>query len=164
MKSAITIGRSNECDIIIPNDKVSRMHARISVVGGQYVYEDLGKNGSVVGGRVIHGDRITIAPGAEILLAGRIPLPWAQVYSMLPLHGVNPYSGSTQVAGGYIPQPMPNEESIGAGWAILSFLIPLAGFILYFKWKDDTPKRASQACTIAWIGFAINLIGMFSAM
>ena len=71
MKPSITIGRSSHCDIIVPDDRVSREHARISLVGGEYVYEDLSKNGSVIGGRVIHG-RATVAPGAEILLAGRV--------------------------------------------------------------------------------------------
>ena len=85
MKSTITIGRSSHCDIIIPNDSVSREHARVSIVGGNYVYEDVGKNGSVIGGRVIHGQRVTIAAGTDVLLAGKVPLPWAQIYSMIPL-------------------------------------------------------------------------------
>ena len=161
MKSTVTIGRSSHCDIIIPHDRISREHARISVVGGRYVYEDVGKNGSVIGGRIIHGERITIAPGAEVLLAGKVPLPWAQIYAMLPLKGVNPYSDGTKIEGGMavgLAHPSYQEEGIGVGYGILAFLIPLAGFIMYFVWKDDKPKRASQACTIAWISFGINIL------
>lgn len=167
MKSTITIGRSSHCDIIIPNDSVSREHARVSIVGGNYVYEDVGKNGSVIGGRVIHGQRVTIAAGTDVLLAGKVPLPWAQIYSMIPLKGVRPYEDETHY------EPVQNnspqyvyvtDESIGVGYGILAFLIPIAGWIMYFIWKDDSPKKASQANTIAWISFAINMIGVLAAL
>lgn len=165
MKSTITIGRSSSCDIIIPHDRVSREHARISVIGGQYVYEDVGKNGSVIGGRIIHGQKVSVAAGTEILLAGKVPLPWAQVYSMLPLQGVRPFDGETSYnpySGGqdvvYV-----KDDSIGVGWGILAFLIPLAGWIMYFVRKDESPHKSSQASTIAWIGFAINVILSISA-
>lgn len=167
MKSTITIGRSSHCDIIIPNDSVSREHARVSIVGGNYVYEDVGKNGSVIGGRVIHGQRVTIAAGTDVLLAGKVPLPWAQIYSMIPLKGVRPYENETHY------EPVQNnspqyvyvtDESIGVGYGILAFLIPIAGWIMYFIWKDDSPKKASQANTIAWISFAINMIGVLAAL
>lgn len=166
MKSTITIGRSSSCDIIIPYEKVSREHARISIVGGQYVYEDVGKNGSVIGGRIIHGQKVSVAAGTEILLAGKVPLPWAQVYSMLPLQGVRPFEGETR----YNPHPggqevvYVKEDSIGVGWGILAFLIPLAGWIMYFVWKEESPHKASQASTIAWIGFGINFISILAAM
>ena len=167
MKSTITIGRSSHCDIIIPNDSVSREHARVSIVGGNYVYEDVGKNGSVIGGRVIHGQRVTIAAGTDVLLAGKVPLPWAQIYSMIPLKGVRPYENETHY------EPVQNnspqyvyvtDESIGVGYGILAFLILIAGWIMYFIWKDDSPKKASQANTIAWISFAINIIGVLAAL
>lgn len=167
MKSTITIGRSSHCDIIIPNDSVSREHARVSIVGGNYVYEDVGKNGSVIGGRVIHGQRVTIAAGTDVLLAGKVPLPWAQIYSMIPLKGVRPYENETHY------EPVQNnspqyvyvtDESIGVGYGILAFLIPIAGWIMYFIWKDDSPKKASQANTIAWISFVINIIGVLAAL
>ena len=167
MKSTITIGRSSHCDIIIPNDSVSREHARVSIVGGNYVYEDVGKNGSVIGGRVIHGQRVTISAGTEVLLPGKVPLPWAQIYSMIPLKGVRPYENETHY------EPVQNnspqyvyvtDESIGVGYGILAFLIPIAGWIMYFIWKDDSPKKASQANTIAWISLAINIIGVLAAL
>lgn len=161
MNSVLTIGRSSHCDIIIPHDSVSREHARLSVVGGSYVYEDLGKNGTVIGGRVIHGERISIAPGTEVLLAGKVPLPWAQIYAMLPLKGVNPYEGSTRMESHEVYSKSDNQESIGIGYGILAFLIPLSGWIMYFVWKDSHPKKASQANIVAWMGFALNLIISF---
>ena len=131
------------------------------------MYEDVGKNGSVIGGRVIHGQRVTIAAGTDVLLAGKVPLPWAQIYSMIPLKGVRPYENETHY------EPVQNnspqyvyvtDESIGVGYGILAFLIPIAGWIMYFIWKDDSPKKASQANTIAWISFVINIIGVLAAL
>ena len=178
MKSVITIGRSSHCDIIVPGESISREHARISIVGGNYVYEDVGKNGSVIGGRVLHGEKIVVAAGTDILLAGKIPLPWAQVYAMLPLRGVRPYDEETHVApvndggrsGGYVVNDSGRgggyvvNDSIPVGWGILAFIIPLAGWIMYFCWKDEHPKRASQASTIAWISVALGFISSLAAM
>lgn len=169
MKS-ITIGRSSECDIILPPDpKVSRIHARISVVGGKYLYEDLGKNGSVMNGYWLNGKRVSVAAGTPIMIAGKIPLPWGQIYQMLPIGGVKPYENTTDihVGGNYPSVPHyqnPSEPSLGIGWGILSFLIPLAGWIMYFIWKDETPQRAKQACTLAWCGFGLNLFMTFAAL
>lgn len=165
MKSTLTIGRSSHCDIIIPNESISREHGRISVVGGRYVYEDVGRNGSVIGGRLIHGERIAVSPGAEILLAGKVPLPWAQIYTMLPLTGVSPYSGETRVDAAPIAAPavpvQTSSENIGIGYAILAFLFPIAGWIMYFVWRSTSPTKASQASTIAWVGFALNVLFSF---
>ena len=56
------------------------------------------------------------------------------------------------------------EDNIGIGYGILAFLIPIAGWIMYFVWKDSTPHRASQANTLAWIGFILNLICFWASM
>ena len=161
MSQSITLGRSGQCDIILPpDDRLSRVHARISIVGGQYVYEDLGRNGSYVNGQALHGQRIAVAPGTPIMLAGRVPLPWDQVYQRLPLSGSRPYQQETRIDAAPVPAAPAyrSQESINIGWGILAFLIPLAGWIMYFVWRDETPKRASQAATLAWIGFGLNLL------
>lgn len=163
----LTIGRSSQCDIIVPHDNVSRIHARISIVGGKYVFEDVSKHGSVIGGQYLKSGRTTVAPGTEILLAGQVPLPWGQVYSQLPLQGRNAYETETS-AYGVQYQPIGNQsykqdQSIAVGWGILAFLIPLTGWIMYFVWKDDTPKRASQANAIAWAGVIFNIISLLAA-
>lgn len=164
----ITIGRSSKCDIIVPYDSVSRVHAHLSVVGGKYVYEDVSKHGSVINGQYLQTRRVTVAPGTEIFLAGKVPLPWKQIYKRLPLRGVDAFNAETSYnIGGYQiveSTPVKSDESIGVGWGILAFLIPLAGCIMYFAWKDDTPKRASQANTIAWIGFIINVLEFFATV
>lgn len=53
-KPVSSIGRSEECDIIIPDFRVSRLHARIIAENGEYFVEDAGsRHGTFInGGRV----------------------------------------------------------------------------------------------------------------
>jgi len=163
MKPYLTIGRSSSCDIIVPDEKVSREHGRIYASGNAYIYENLGKNGTTINGQFVGSGKVAIAPGTTVLLAGRVPVPWGQIYSMLPLRGSSPYRDETVYGGGggYVVN---NDDyswrnrGIEVGWGILAFIIPIAGWIMWGVWKDETPKRASQAAAIAWISFAINLV------
>ena len=41
---------------------------------------------------------------------------------------------------------------------IISVLIPLVGWILWFAQKETKPQSAKMYSTLAWIGFAINII------
>jgi DNA-binding winged helix-turn-helix (wHTH) protein len=55
----LTIGRHEECDLVIPDRQVSRKHARIRQEEGHYVIEDLGsKNGTFVNGQELTGTRV----------------------------------------------------------------------------------------------------------
>ena len=49
------------------------------------------------------------------------------------------------------------KDELEIGWGILAFFIPLAGWIMYFCWKGETPHRASQAATWAWVGFGLGV-------
>lgn len=159
----ITIGRV-ECDIIISDSSISRKHATISLVNGQYVYNDISKNGTTINGRVYQNEKVVITPGTPIYLANKVSLPWDQILMLLPNSPVkvqghhNPYDVVGQVT-------VKQEESIGAGWGILSFLFPIIGFILYFIWKDTANYKAKQAANIAWISIAISfVIGFISGL
>lgn len=152
----ITIGKLN-CDIVIQDSYVSRKHAEISLVDGQYVYHDLSKNGTTINGRVYHNEKIVIAPGTPVLLANKVPLPWPQVLMLLPNTPVNGQNG-IGMGGETFIQPSTCDENIGAGWGIVSFLFPVVGFILYFVWNDAEHKKAKQAAIIAGIGFALSFV------
>lgn len=57
-----------------------------------------------------------------------------------------------------------DDDSSPIGWCILSFIIPLVGWILYFSWRRNKPKKASAVCTWAWIGFIVNLVVTIAGM
>lgn len=163
----ITIGRIG-CDIILSDNSVSRKHATISLVNGQYVYQDMSKNGTTINGRVYQNEKVVIAPGTPIYLSNKVPLPWAQILMLLPnapikvsglSHNVSEYETTMGQT------PVVREESIGIGWGILSFVFPIVGFILYFVWKDSSNYKAKQAANIAWISIAISfVIGFISGL
>jgi len=74
----VTIGRSEDCDVVLVERQVSRRHAWIRRMGGQYILEDLGsKNGTHVNGREIikpyvlqDGDEIQIALCVKLSFVG----------------------------------------------------------------------------------------------
>lgn len=51
------------------------------------------------------------------------------------------------------PEPDPSF-----GWAILGFFLPVIGWILYFVFKKDAPKRAHRCAVSAWWGFGISFV------
>src|SRR6266852_3778248 len=72
MDRQVIIGRSNDLDMVLVEDMVSRKHAKITISGGKITIEDLGStNGTFVNGekvkqaRLKEGDRILI--GTSIL-------------------------------------------------------------------------------------------------
>lgn len=159
----IRVGRSKECDIILTYDKISRVHAEITLNGGQYVYHDVSKNGSNIGGRIVIGEKIIVAPGTTILLANKVPLPWERVYPILNPQGAD-VNDSRTVAGGNYEQLIRNyqnnssDEGVGCFLAGVIILFPVVGIILYFTLKNSEPKKAKQAGQIALIMFIIQFV------
>jgi pSer/pThr/pTyr-binding forkhead associated (FHA) protein len=67
-KGALLIGRLPECDVILNDGLVSRMHARLSVQGESVVIEDLhSTNGVFVNGRKV-AHSVTLSGGDRILI------------------------------------------------------------------------------------------------
>jgi len=173
----ITIGRGSSCDIIINDPNVSRVHAEISVAGGQYVYRDVSTNGSIVNGHRIINEKIVVALNSSIFLANSISLPWNKVILLLPLsssnqeenivvkqHSSEPVlqnASSNYQQSEPSPSPDIKNDRLGVGWGILAFLIPIAGWIMYFAWREETPKRAMYAGLIGIIGLIFNLLFIF---
>ena len=65
----LTIGRDQECEIVIQDRQVSRYHARISITGDGILLEDLGsKNGTFNNGNPLKGS-VILADGDTIQVA-----------------------------------------------------------------------------------------------
>jgi len=72
-QEALVIGREPSCGLCLPNDGVSRRHARIELSGGDYVVTDLNSaNGTTLNGaRVVSaplrdGDRVGFGPAVFV--------------------------------------------------------------------------------------------------
>lgn len=55
-----------------------------------------------------------------------------------------------------LPDPVPDKITAICG--VLCFLVPVAGWILGYVWKRDTPVRAASANKLAWFGFLFNCV------
>lgn len=57
------------------------------------------------------------------------------------------------------------EDEPSTGLNILSFFVPVAGWIMYFVFRDETPIKAKACSKWAWIGFGIQfVIGFINAL
>jgi len=50
------------------------------------------------------------------------------------------------------------QDSPSFGFAVLGFLIPLLGLILYIMWKNETPLKAKSCGKGALLGFILNVV------
>ena len=74
-----------------------------------------------------------------------------------------PYCGESQGAGAARPQQSPYQQAMvydsgSFGWAILGFLIPLAGLILWLAWIDIKPKSAKMAGIGALVSVILSIV------
>lgn len=63
--------------------------------------------------------------------------------------------------GNYVnDNPIQNQavDSGSFGWAVLGFLIPIVGLILFLVWRNTKPKSAKMAGIGAIVGFCINIL------
>jgi len=84
-KDRLTIGRSPDCDIILPDRVVSRRHACIERRDGEYyILDDNSKNGTFVNGKPVTEPRRLI-DGDEIQVALRFRLTFVDAGATAPL-------------------------------------------------------------------------------
>lgn len=82
---SLTIGRSADCDIVLDDRQVSRIHARVLWRGNHYEVEDLGsKNGTHLNGRDVVMSQ-PLRDGDEIQIALRFKLAFVDAGATAPL-------------------------------------------------------------------------------
>jgi len=84
-KDHLTIGRSPDCDIILPDRAVSRHHACIDRQDNDYqLVDDSSKNGTFVNGQAVTGP-VRLIDGDEIQIALRFRLTFVDAGATAPL-------------------------------------------------------------------------------
>src|SRR5690606_6388305 len=75
-KPLVALGRSRECDLILPHASVSRTHVVVRALGGKVVFEDRSSYGTwvngkrTVSGELAPGDALTVGP-YEVVFKGQ---------------------------------------------------------------------------------------------
>lgn len=84
-KDTVTIGRDEDCDVVLPERPISRRHAEIRREGDHYLLRDLNsKNGTYLNGQEIEGP-VPLRDGDEIQIALRVKLLFVGVDATVPL-------------------------------------------------------------------------------
>ena len=127
-----SLGRSADNDIVIPGDKISRVHCTIERVGQNYVLTDRSTNGILVNGRPV--DRqVTLQPDDRLQL-GEFVLhcrflpdvePAIPVEPTFPVGGASVEPASMPIAASQ-PSPMGQGVSPAPPRRRMSNLIPIA--------------------------------------
>ena len=67
--SQLSVGRTDDCDIVLPDKEVSRRHCFLTVDGTRLLCEDLGStNGTLVNGTCVREAKVTIELGDVLTL------------------------------------------------------------------------------------------------
>lgn len=189
-KYKITVGRSN-CNINIPSEYVSGHHLDViwepldndKGVSYKVTINDHSTNGTGVNGRKIKNESYSffINQSVQSLLNDTSSLPQVMISGlatlMLDWHSVLNILFEKKdlqttiiddIDDPVIDDPSRNtknnSERLGLGYGILSFICPIAGWILGHVWKEQYPTKAGKANRLAWIGFILNILSSFFAI
>jgi hypothetical protein len=59
----------------------------------------------------------------------------------------------------YIENLKPSiEEEAGIGWQILAFFVPIAGIIMHFNNRKESPTKAKRYIQVTYFGIAFSLL------
>ena len=134
--NTITIGRDNSCDIVINDQRVSRVHANLTRNGQGYTIRDTSTNGTQVNGLNVHQREIYLQYGDSVVFAGVFPLSWDKVNNLLPAETMYPptilygqQSNSQFQSNGFSPvaNRIVKEEKAGLGWLIPGYIFAFLG-------------------------------------
>jgi pSer/pThr/pTyr-binding forkhead associated (FHA) protein len=136
-KNAI-LGRHPECDVVLDQGAVSRQHAQISVIDGEYFIEDLhSRNGTLVNGLAIDsryklsdGDEVKICDLALTFYRGNGPVAAAAASGTAALAGFasshTPSQSLDESDGGFEVTeetgPVGHSSTVMFGFGTLSLL------------------------------------------
>ena len=80
------IGSAAGCDIVVDDVTVAGRHCKLALHGESYVLEDLGSaNGTFVNGHRLQANGpVYVSQHDQILLSGRVPMPWPRAEQRRP--------------------------------------------------------------------------------
>ena len=175
----ITIGRSSENDVSLPDMNVSRHHAQIvQADNGTYTITDLNSlNGTFVNGQRIMGT--ATLNESDFVKIGDSILPWKQYFygqfrgqsqaatRQANTGGAQVYVQNVQNVGPNI-NPQPQEPARSNGFAvagfILSFFVPLLGLIFSAIGIGKANQLNGKGRGLAIWGLVLSILSMVVAI
>lgn len=152
-QKTITIGRGLDNNVVINDDKVSRIHCRIDLLSnGQYRIVDLGsKNGTYVNGNRVLGE--SLMSSTDIVRVGNSLLSWKSYFSA---NGIPP----SQTPPPDIKEPGSNE---GKTYGFLVFFLGLIalGIDVFLVIKFFTSFANQVALAFGGVGSSIKLFPIY---
>lgn len=178
----VTVGRSG-CDINISGEYISKNHLDILFVinteTNHVTITDHSTNGTGVNGRMVRGTSYDFTYTGSIIkhdyssfptiMLSGLPdytLNWQEIANILfekmdlPTSVLFPDKTDDIIKEPDPPHPLPTED-ISVGYGILSFVVPIAGWILGGVWKNTYPMKAKRANKLAWLGLLFNIVITF---
>ena len=134
--ASLTIGRSGDCDIVIPERQISRYHVRIEYVYKGFLLRDLGsKNGTSVNGEVVTTDKPhRLQDGDELVLANVVHFGYVAGEATLPLEDTRYAAGELVVSSATksvrLGQDELNPPLSPAQFSLLSLLMEADGSVV----------------------------------
>ena len=140
------------------------------------VIRDHSTNGTGVNGRKIKADTYVFEaydfPSSynpeypQVMISGlpEFTLDWDKVADVLSVKtgkSVDNHDQTEDVTDApdiTAPVDTASDEKISVGYGILSFLVPIAGWILGAVWADKAPQKAKSANRLAWIGVIVGIL------
>lgn len=72
LRESLTVGRAASCDVVVDDNYVSNVHARIFLRDGSYFVEDLGSTNGTYMNRTRVAAPVAIRPGDEVRMGKAI--------------------------------------------------------------------------------------------
>ncbi|HXF68971.1 MAG TPA: FHA domain-containing protein [Thermoflexus sp.] len=161
----LVIGRSETCDLVLPERQISRQHARLKREADGYYIEDLGsKNGTFVNGqpltpfvpqRLKDGDEIALAlcvrmrfVSAEVTL----PLESAPIPSLLPGLFIDRAARRVWVNGREVNPPLsPAQFRALERLALARGAVVSRDELIAYIWPEEDPRGITEQALDALI-------------
>jgi pSer/pThr/pTyr-binding forkhead associated (FHA) protein len=119
-QNAITIGRTDECDVVLYDPGVSRQHARIFSEGTSYFVEDMGSaNGTKVNGQAVKKHQLSegdsVALGAVVFRFSEQTKATANGEPVVPGTRIVPADEIRKKPRAFVPDNMTAEQASALG-------------------------------------------------
>jgi hypothetical protein len=165
----LVLGRASDCDLVLPQEEVSRRHARLVRRGARHEIEDLGSiNGTLVNGRRV--DRHVLAVGDVVTIEGfqlTFVLDREPIAGLMKPAPVRPASGTDSRAMTILqeemvplePEPLPAETAGAVGAEALPEIDLLCGPLdadldERKERAERHPRTVSRASAVQELGHA----------